>query len=123
MACYRGIAGLGAAGVLAGVGLVATAGAALAGTVTTLTNPTTLSGSQTISSTGVTATGAGVTATFDLQTSLTWSQSTSIGATFDSNLLRQGRALNPSDSYTRNGTGSMAVTWTLAGLNVSWDSI
>ena len=122
-ACYRGIAGLGAAGVVAGVGLVATAGAALAGTVTTLTNPTTLSGSQTISSTGVTATGAGVTATFDLQTSLTWSQSASVGATFDSNLVRQGRALNPSDSYTRNGAGSMAVTWTLAGLNVSWDSI
>lgn len=90
---------------------------------TTLTSPTTLSGNQTVSSTGVTATGAGVTATFDLTTSLSWTQGAQLGAAFDPNLVRQGRQLDVNDSYTRTGAGSMAVTWTLNNLQVSWGTI
>jgi PKD repeat protein len=119
----RRIAMAGALAVSGAAGLLIAAVPASASTVTTLTSPTTLSGSTDLSSLGVTATGAGVTATFDLDTSLQWSQAASVGTTFDANLVRQGRALNPSDSYSRTGSGSMSVTWTLSNLQVSWDGV
>ena len=87
---------------------------------TTLTASTTLSGSQTLSVYGVTVTGAGVTATFDLVTELQWTQSADLSTTFDPNLVRQGRSLDPSDAYTRPASGFMSVTWTLSDLEVSW---
>jgi PKD repeat protein len=105
------------------IGLVAGAAPASAAT-TTLTNPTTVSGTQTLSSTGVTASGAGVTATFDLVTSAQWSQPAALGTAFDPSLVRQGQMLNPSDSYSRpGGPGTMTVNWTLSNLQVSWDGI
>jgi PKD repeat protein len=65
-----------------------------------------------------------VTATTDLMTSVQWSQPAVVGTAFDPNLLRQGRALNPSDSYTRpGGAGTLTVTWTLANTSVSWDGV
>lgn len=91
---------------------------------TTQTSPTTLSGSQTVSSTGITASGLGVTATFDLTTTVNWTQPASLGTSFDPNLVRQGRSLNPSDTYTRpGGPGSISVTWTLKNLMVSWEGV
>jgi hypothetical protein len=65
-----------------------------------------------------------VTATTDLMTSVQWSQPATVGTAFDPNLVRQGRALNPSDSYTRpGGAGTLTVTWTLANTSVSWDGV
>lgn len=108
---------------LTGVVIVATPTAASAAT-TTLSSPTTLTGSQTLSSTGVVASGAGVTAKFDLVTAATWTQPAALLSTaFDPNLVRQGRALNPADSYTRTSPGSMTVRWTLNNLSVSWGII
>lgn len=113
-------ASMSVAGAAALVGSATPAGAA----TTTLAGPTTVSGSTTISSTGLTASGAGVTATTDLTTSVSWSQPASLGTAFDPNLVRQGRALNPSDSYTRpGGAGTLTVNWTLANTSVSWDGI
>jgi PKD repeat protein len=89
----------------------------------TVTQPTTLSGSTTLSSTGITAIGAGVTATFDLNETVDWTQAASIGVTYDPNLVRQGRSLDPSDSYARTGAGHMSISWTLQNLHVSWDGI
>ena len=89
----------------------------------TLTSPTTLTGTTTLSSTGITATGAGVTATFDLNETVDWTQAASIGVTYDPNLVRQGRSLDPSDAYTRTGAGHMSISWTLQNLQVSWDGI
>jgi PKD repeat protein len=105
--------------------VVAAAAPASAGTVTTFTSPTTLTGNTTLSDTGVTATDpvSGVTATFDLVTALKWTQAANVGVTFDSNLVRQGRSVDPSVSYTRNGSGSMTMTWTLSNLKVSWGSV
>jgi hypothetical protein len=103
-------------------GLVATP--ASASTVTTLTAGTTLTGNQTLSSTALTATGAGVTATTDLVTAVSWNQPASMSTTFDTNLVRQGRMLNPSDAYTFTpGTGTLTLTWTLANTKVSWDGV
>jgi PKD repeat protein len=110
-------------GGLAGALIVATPSLASAAT-TTLTAPTTLTGSQVLSSTSVTATGAAVTATFDLLTSAHWTQSAALlNTAFDANLVRQGRSLNPSDSYSRTSPGSMSITWTLNNLAVSWNGI
>jgi len=89
---------------------------------TTLTQPTTLSGSRTLSSTGLTATGAGVTATTDLVTTLNWTQAATLDTTFDPNLVRQGRSLDPSDAYTPT-SGTMTLSWTLSNTLVSWDGI
>ncbi len=99
-------------------------GATPAGASTiTLSSPTPLSGNQTLSSTGVTASGLGVTATFDLTETLTWTQAAQVTTTVDSNLVRQGRSANPSDSYSTTAPGNMSVAWTLNNLNVSWDGI
>ncbi|HEY5487299.1 MAG TPA: PKD domain-containing protein [Candidatus Limnocylindrales bacterium] len=95
---------------------------ALAAT-TTLSNPTSLAGGSTLASVPFTASGAGVSATGSADISVHWSQPASLGTTFDPNLVRQGRALNPSDSYTRTPTGTMTVDYTLQGLQVSWGSI
>lgn len=107
------------AGLLA---LVLAPAAALAAT-TTLSSPTSLSGSATLTAIGFTATGAGVTATGTAEITVHWSQPASLGTTFDPNLVRQGRSLDPSDSYTRTPTGTMSVDYKLDDLQVSWDSI
>jgi hypothetical protein len=110
---------------LTGVVIVATPTAASAAT-TTLSSPTTLTGSQTLSSVGVVATDpiSGLSASFDLVTAASWTQPAALLSTvFDPNLVRQGRALNPVDSYTRTSPGSMTVSWTLSNLSVSWGSV
>ncbi len=89
----------------------------------TLTQPTTLTGNTTLSSLGIVATGAGVTATFDLNETVAWTQSASVGVTYDPNLVRQGRSLDPSDSYTRTGAGHMSISWTLHNLHVDWNGL
>src|SRR3984957_6573942 len=105
-------------------GVVALGASPASAATTTLSNPTTVSGTQTLSSTGVTASGAGVTATFDLVTTAQWNQPAAIGTAFDPNLVRQGRSVSPSDSYTRpSGPGTLTVNWTLSNLQVSWDGI
>lgn len=105
-------------------GVVAFGASPASAATTTLTSPTTVSGSQTLSSTGLTVSGAGVVATFDLVTTAQWSQPAAIGTAFDPNLVRQGRTVSPSDSYTRpSGPGTMTVNWTLDNLEVSWEGI
>jgi PKD repeat protein len=90
---------------------------------TTLVAPTVLSGSQSVSGTSITVSGAGVTATMDLTTSLSWSQAAAVAATFDPNLVRQGRPLDPVDAFSRTGSGTLKVDWTLANLTISWDGV
>jgi PKD repeat protein len=90
----------------------------------TLTASTTLSGSRTLSVYGITAISPlGTWATFDLVTELQWTQAADISATFDPNLVRQGRSLDPSVAYTRPAPGSMTVTWTLSNLQIGWDGV
>lgn len=105
-------------------GVVALGASPASAATTTLSSPTTVSGSQTLSSTGLTESGAGVTATFDLVTTAQWNQPAAIGTAFDPNLVRQGRTVSPSDSYTRpTGPGTMTVTWTLNNLQASFEGI
>lgn len=87
----------------------------------TLTTPTTLSGNRTLSTTGITASGAGVTASTNLVTNLSWSQPANVSTTFDPNLVRQGRSLDPSDAYAPIVPGSMTLSWTLSNTSVSWE--
>ncbi len=118
---FRGVLAL----VLTSLAVLAVGVAPAAASTSTLSQPTTLTGSRLLSSTGITATDllSGLTATFDLQTSLDWTQGASIGTTFDPNLVRQGRSLDPSDTYTRSAPGSMSLSWTLSNLGVSWDGV
>ncbi len=99
---------------------VAPAGAA----TTTLSSATSLSGSQTLSSTGLTASGAGVTASTDLTTTLSWSQpAAAVSTAFDPDLVRQGRSPDPSDAYASTGAGTMTITWAMQNTQVSCDGI
>ncbi len=111
--------------VVVGVAGVIAVAASPAGAVTTsLSDPSPFTGSDTLSSLQITASSVlGVTTTATLDTTLDWTQPAAVGTAFDPNLVRQGRALDPSDSYTRTAGGSMAVTWTLKNVEVSWDSI
>jgi PKD repeat protein len=102
--------------------VAATATPARAST-TTATQPPTLTGTKDLSASGITATGAGVTATFDLVETVNWTQAGSLDVTYDPNLVRQGRSLDPSDSFSTSGAGSMSISWTLQNLHVSWDGI
>ena len=92
-------------------------------TSTSLSSPTTVSGSQPLASIPFVVTGSGVTATGTADLTLHWTQDASLGTTFDPNLVRQGRSLDPSDSYGRTAAGSMSVDYTLHNLEVSWDGI
>ena len=119
------LAALLSTGGLTGALIVATPSIASAAT-TTLSAPTTLTGSRVLSSTGITATDlvSGLTASFDLVTSAHWTQSAALlNTAFDPNLVRQSRSPNLSDSYSRTSPGSMSITWTFANLAVSWGSV
>lgn len=85
-----------------------------------LTNSTPFSGTRTLSSLGLSASGLGVTAATDLVTKLDWTQGASVSTTFDPNLVRQGQSPDPADSYARTGSGSMTLSWTLANTMVKW---
>lgn len=102
--------------------LLAAAGPATAGS-TSLSSPTIATGNATFSAQNLTATGSGVTATTDLQTSVSWLQPASIGSSFDPGLVRQGRTVTASDTYTPNLAGALVINWTLANSSVSWNGI
>src|ERR1700722_8658228 len=66
-----------------------------------LTSATTVTGHQTLSSTGLSATSLDglVGVSTDLVTSITWTQSASLATAFDNGLVRQGRTLSLADSF------------------------
>ena len=109
---------------IAGLAALALGPAAALAASTTLSSPTSLSGAKTLTSLGFNLSSSlGVTATGTAAISAHWNQPASLGTVFDPNLVRQGRALNPSDSYTRTPTGTLTVDYTLQNLQVSWGSI
>ena len=110
-----GAAGLGVTGA---AGLAA--GATPASASTNLSSPTTLSGNEDLRSPGVTAVGGGVSASFDLAETLSWSQPAQASTTFERNQIRQGRSPALKSGFTTTGTGTMSVTWTLDDLKASF---
>ena len=114
---------LSAAVIAALLAVVAATATSARASSTTTSQPTTLTGSKGLSASGITATGAGVTATFDLVETVNWTQAGSLGVTYDPNLVRQGRSLDPSAGFSASGAGSMSISWTLQNLKVSWDGI
>jgi PKD repeat protein len=94
-----------------------------AASTTTLSSPTTLSGNSTLASSQLfNESGSGVTATGDASITMHWTQNASLGTEFDPNLVRQGRSLDPTDSYTRSSPGSMSIDYSVH-VAVSWDGI
>jgi hypothetical protein len=88
----------------------------------TVTTPTLLTGTTTLSSVALSATTlAGITGSASLDTTLDWSQAASVATTFDPNLVRQGRALDPVNQYARTSPGSMSSAWTLNNISLAWD--
>jgi hypothetical protein len=114
---------LSAAVIAALLAVVAATATSARASSTTTSQPTTLTGSKNLSASGITATGAGVTATFDLVETVNWTQAGSLGVTYDPNLVRQGRSLDPAAGFSASGAGSMSINWTLQNLKVSWDGI
>ena len=116
---WRAFAALCAAGLVA---LVLAPATALAAT-STLASPTTLSGSSTLTAVPFDTSGGGVSVSGTAEITANWSQPASLSTSFDPNLVRQGRALDPSDAYSRTSAGAMSVSYTLTNLQVSWDSV
>ncbi|HEX3334314.1 MAG TPA: PKD domain-containing protein [Acidimicrobiales bacterium] len=112
---------LGAAGLgIAGVADLTGAGATPAGaSMTSASSPTTLSGTQDLTSPGLSATGGGVTATFDLVEGLSWKQPAQVATAVDPGRIRQGRTPTAKVSYASTGAGTMVVSWTLENLHVT----
>jgi hypothetical protein len=105
------------------VGLVA-ATATPAAANTTLTNPINLTGHSVLASIPFDRTSAlGVHVTGSLDSTVDWTQAATVSTDFDPNLLRQGRSLDPSDTYTPVGAGNMTATWAIDNLVVSWDGL
>ena len=109
---------------IAGLAALALGPAVALAASTTLSTPTSLSGNKSLTSVGFNLSSSlGVTATGTAAISAHWTQPASLGTTFDPNLVRQGRNLNPTYSYTRTPTGTLTVDYTLQNLEVSWGSI
>ncbi len=116
--------GLALALLVTALAAVALTAAPASAATTTLTAPTSLSGQTPLGTTSFAAISiSGVVLTGDVDTSLEWSQSALLGVEFDPNLVRQGRDLDPKDSYTRVGSGSMTVKANVNDLEVSWLAI
>lgn len=96
---------------------------AVAASSTTLSSPTSLSGSSTVAAVPFDDTEAGVHVTGSADITVHWSQPATLGTVFDPNLVRQGRALDPSDSFGRPVAGIMSVDYSLTGLHAEWDSV
>jgi PKD domain len=107
---------------LAAACLVALSLAPAVAASSTLSSPTSLSGSSTVAAVPFHETGGGVTITGSKTITVSWTQPATLGTVFDPNLVRQGRALNPSDSYTPL-PGVMSVAYALTDLEISWEDI
>ena len=103
---------------LTAIGLVAVSTSALAAPTTTST-AVALAGNGDIGSVtssynpGGTSDGT-LNASATLDTSLSWAQPALINVSYDPNLVRQGRSLDPTVSYTRVLPGTMTATYTLS---------
>jgi hypothetical protein len=106
-------------GVTAAAGLAAGATPASASAIT-LSSPTTLSGHVDLHAPGVSAAGGGVTASFDLRESLSWSQPAEVSTSFERNQIRQGRSPALKTAVASTSSGTMSVSWTLDDLTASF---
>ena len=119
-----GSIGLALALLVTALAAVALTAAPASAATTTLDEPTTLSGQTPLGTTSFAAISvSGVVLTGDVDTSLEWTQAALLGVEFDPNLVRQGRELDPMDSYTRVGSGSMTVKANVNDLELSWLAI
>ena len=109
---------VGVATMVAGVvGVVASASA----TTTMRAAATTVSGSTSVQDVALGTTSvAGVTIGADgLDGAIDWQQTTTLSTQFDTDAVRQGRAVDPEDRATRAATGTMVANWSLADLEVA----
>lgn len=90
--------------------LVALPAAAWA-TPTTATTPVALSGSATLPTATASGTSGPFQGSVSLDTSVSWSQPAAIAVTYDPDLVRQGRDLNPQLTYQAPSAGTMNVTY------------
>jgi len=114
----RPVATLTALVVATGVMVVAGASPAFAGTST---NATTLTGSNTLAHQSVSDTWGSLSGTASADMSVNWTQAASVKVDWTDSLVRQGRNLDPTDTYTRTAPGAMTVTYSVSA-SLSWDS-
>jgi PKD repeat protein len=109
---------LGVASLASGLVSASPAGAA----TTTRSATKGLSGSVSVSGPTLTETSlSDVTVSAGALTgSLSWQQTASVSAQFDSDDVRQGRALDPVDSVARTNTGNVIVNWSVPDLSIGW---
>jgi len=106
---------------VASLAVIAVTAAPASAATTTLTSPTTLSGNSTLASASFSESAVGVTVSGNPAITMHWNQAAALGTQFDANLVRQGRHLDPTDSYTRTLPGTMSVDYRVNNLNVAWD--
>jgi PKD repeat protein len=86
----------------------------------TLTTPTTLSGDSALDTNSLfDQTVLGVHVTGATSITMHWSQPAEVDTTFDPNLVRQGRSLDPTDAYSRTAPGTMSIDYS-ANFSVDW---
>src|SRR5207245_10442888 len=112
----RPVATLTALVVATGVAVVAGASPAFAGTSS---NATTLTGSSTLAHQSVSDTWGSLSGTASADMSVNWSQPASVKVAWTDSLVRPGRSLDPTDTYSRTAPGSMTVTYSVSA-SLSW---
>ncbi|MGN6723697.1 MAG: hypothetical protein ACTHJM_13880, partial [Marmoricola sp.] len=95
---------------LLAAGIVALPASAWA-TPTSVSTPVALAGSANLPTATASGTSGPFQGSISLDTAVSWSQPAAIAASFDPNLVRQGRDLNPALTYSAASAGTMNVTY------------
>ena len=114
----RPVATIAVSTLVVGLALVAGAAPASAGT---FTGGTTMSGSTTLAEAQASDTWGSLSGTATADMSMDWSQVASVKVDWTDNLVRQGRSLDPTVTYSRPVPGSMTIHYNVSA-SLSWDS-
>jgi PKD repeat protein len=95
---------------------------AASATTSTRSASTTIAGSTTFHGVALATTSlAGVTVgASGLDGTIDWQQSATLSTDFDTDAVRQGRAVDPVDHVTNGPAGTMTINWSLADLQVAF---
>ncbi len=77
--------------------------------------PVALHGEASLGSETASASSGALSGSITASASMTWDQSAAVGVSWDHDNVRQGRHLDPSDSYSRTLPGQMSITYTVSG--------
>jgi PKD repeat protein len=77
--------------------------------------PVALHGAASLGSETASASSGALSGSITASASMTWDQTAAVGVSWDHDNVRQGRNLNPTDTYTRTLPGQMSITYSVSG--------